>query len=127
MCTPCVIRTSADAVVLIVNDTAYCGMAYVMTSLSSSFESAAFSVVSRICATGYYSFAHETGHNFGSVHDRANSSFAGVYDYSYGYQSPYGTFRTIMSYDCDGGCPRINYWSNPDIYYNGQPLGVSLY
>ncbi len=116
----------ADAVVLIVNNTAYCGIAWVMRTLSASFESSAFSVVSRSCATGYYSLAHETGHNFGSMHDRANSSFPGVFDYSYGYQAPDGTFRTVMAYaeGCPGSCPRINYWSNPDVYYGGQPTGV---
>ena len=45
----------ADAVVLIVNNIAYCGIAWVMRTLSASFESSAFSVVSRSCATGYYS------------------------------------------------------------------------
>jgi hypothetical protein len=29
-----------------------------------------------------------------------------------------------MAYNCSGGCQRINYWSNPDVNYNGQPTGV---
>jgi hypothetical protein len=115
---------SADEVVLIVNDTGYCGIAYVMQTVSTTFAPYAFAVVSRICATGYYSFAHEMGHNMGSAHDRANASVLGAYDYSFGYQAPDESFRTIMAYNCPGGCTRVNYWSNPDKTYGGQSMGV---
>ncbi|MBN1810261.1 MAG: hypothetical protein JXA14_00335, partial [Anaerolineae bacterium] len=115
----------ADESVLIVKgDLHYCGMAYLMSSLSPSFESLAFAVVAYNCATGYYSFAHEMGHNMGAHHDRANASGPGAYSYSYGYQAPDEAFRTVMAYNCPGGCPRINYWSNPDVSYGGQPTGV---
>ncbi|MGB5657984.1 MAG: M12 family metallo-peptidase [Thermoanaerobaculia bacterium] len=53
----------ADAVVLIVGSATSCGIGYLMTTVSPGFEDAAFSVVSYNCATGYYSFAHELGHN----------------------------------------------------------------
>jgi len=114
----------ADEVALIVNQGAYCGLGYLMQTLSSSFEANAFCLVSIDCATGYYSLAHEWGHNMGCAHDRANAANAGVYDYSYGYQDPDEAFRTIMAYDCPGGCPRVNYWSNPDKTYGGKPMGV---
>lgn len=114
----------ADEVALIVNDTASCGIGYVMQSVSTSFAPYAFVVVSRICATGYYSLAHEWGHNMGCAHDRANASVLGAYDYSFGYQAPDEAFRTIMAYNCPGGCTRVNYWSNPDKQYGGQPMGV---
>jgi len=32
-------------------------------------------------------------------------------------------FRTIMSYAC-GSAVRVNYFSNPNLLYAGQPLGV---
>ncbi|MCU0286315.1 MAG: M12 family metallo-peptidase, partial [Acidobacteria bacterium] len=114
----------ADEVVLIVSATDYCGMGYLMSTLSSYFEAYAFCLVSIDCATGYYSFAHELGHNMGSHHDRANAGSEGAYSYSYGYQAPDESFRTIMAYDCPTGCPRVNYWSNPDKTYGGQPMGV---
>ncbi len=115
----------ADEVALIVNQSAYCGLGYLMQTLSSSFAPYAFVVVSIDCATGYYSLAHEWGHNMGCAHDRANAvGSPGVYDYSYGYQAPDEAFRTIMAYDCPSGCPRLNYWSNPDKSYGGQPMGV---
>jgi hypothetical protein len=113
----------ADVVSLISNDTSYCGMAYLMTVESSSFESSAFSVVSRVCATGYYSFGHELGHNLGSTHDRDNAGIA-VAPYGYGYQDPYGVFRTLMAYDCPNGCPRESYFSNPEVTYLGLPTGI---
>lgn len=114
----------ADEVVLLVGNTESCGIAYVMQSLSTSFASNAFAMVSWYCATGYYSFAHEMGHNMGSAHDRANAGVTGVYNYSYGYQDPLQQFRTIMAYDCPLGCPRLNYWSNPGISMYGRPMGV---
>ncbi|MBF0527501.1 MAG: hypothetical protein HQK56_20665, partial [Deltaproteobacteria bacterium] len=116
----------ADEVVLLVEDTTYCGLAWLMTTLSNSFKTNAFAVVARTCATGYYSFAHEMGHNMGCNHDRANAGGQGLYTYSYGYQELTNhSFRTIMAYDCAGtSCPRINYWSNPDVSYTGLPTGV---
>ncbi|AGW13365.1 hypothetical protein DGI_1524 [Megalodesulfovibrio gigas DSM 1382 = ATCC 19364] len=117
----------ADIVTLLIDNSDYCGLGYLMTSLSSDFAAWAFNVVSHSCATGYYSFAHECGHNQGAHHDRASTSGQGVYSYSYGYQqlSASPQFRTIMAYNCSGdGCERVNYWSNPEVSYNGYPTGV---
>ena len=107
----------ADLVSLWINNTQYCGLAWLMTNVSSSFESRGYSVVHYDCATGYYSFGHEMGHNEGAHHDRANASGSGAYSYSYGYQqlSASPKFRTVMAYDCSGGCTRVNYWSNPAV------------
>lgn len=106
------------------------GIGWVMTRPSVGFASAAYSVVETNFAPGpNYSFGHEIGHNLGSAHDRANSSSQGAYSYSYGYQQPNGAtserFVTIMAYrnGCSN-CPRINQWSNPNVYYAGRPTGV---
>jgi hypothetical protein len=118
----------ADLVVLIVEKNAYCGLGYMMNTLSSAFESSAFCIVARTCATGYYSFAHEMGHNMGSHHDHANADSLGVYPYSFGYQSPSKAWRTIMAYNCAGtSCTRINYWSNPGLIWTstGELMGVA--
>ena len=114
----------ADLVVMIVNNTTYCGIGWLMTP-TYTYDSVGFSIVSRSCATGYYSLAHETGHNMGAHHDRANASGSAMYSYSYGYQAPNFAFRTIMSYNCTTYCPRINNWSNPDVSYGGLPTGVN--
>ena len=48
------------------------------------------------------------------------------YAWGHGYQytgSP--KWRTIMAYACTGGCPRLNYWSNPNNLYNGHPMGTT--
>ncbi len=117
----------ADMVSFWIDDYQYCGLAWLMTQSSGDFANRAFSVVSHRCATGYYSFAHEMGHNQGCHHDRANASGEGYYPYSYGYQHTTAPlFRTIMAYACSGvNCPRLNYWSNPDVSYQGAAMGVS--
>lgn len=115
---------AADTVTLIEEATDYCGIAFLMTALSHNFAGYAFSVVDSDCATGYYSFGHELGHNMGATHDHANGNNA-LYPYSYGYWAPDYSFRTIMAYNCPGGCQRIQYFSNPNVFYNGKPTGVA--
>jgi hypothetical protein len=48
----------ADVVAMIIDDSAYCGIAYMGPSKANMF-----SVTYWSCATGYYSFGHEIGHN----------------------------------------------------------------
>lgn len=111
----------ADMVSLIVNASSSCGIGYVMTNISSSFQGYAFSLVSRTCATGYYSFAHELGHNLGCAHDRQTGG-TGAFTYSYGYRNPSSTWRTVMAY-APGA--RIPYFSNPLVSYQSEPTGVA--
>ena len=115
---------AADQVTLIEVSPDYCGYAYVMTNVSSGFESAAFAVVHRTCVTGNFTFGHELGHNVGSHHDRDNASYSAAYPYSFGYQAV-GSFRTIMAYSNGCGyCPKFQGFSNPDVMFNGQPTGI---
>ncbi len=116
----------ADAVSFWVETGNYCGIAWLMQTVSHDFEAYAFSVVDRSCATGYYVFGHELGHNMGAHHDRANATEQGAYPYSYGYQDPAEHWRTIMAYNCPGGCPRVQYWSNPDVIFQGKAMGVPV-
>ena len=115
----------ADLVALIVdNGGNSCGIAYVMTNgPRASFASYAFSVTARDCIANN-TFAHELGHNMGDAHDRATGG-TGAYPYSYGYRDEIGKFRTIMAYGCPTvSCPRVKYFSNPRLLYNGRPLGI---
>lgn len=111
----------ADVVTLIVNRPLLCGKTYQNNGTSADFSSHAFSVLHHSCATGYYSFAHEIGHNMGSQHNRSSSSQPGAFNYSHGYQDPANRFRTIMAYNCPLTCLRVNHWSNPNVQY--QNLG----
>ncbi|TKB75190.1 MAG: hypothetical protein E8D46_03465 [Nitrospira sp.] len=114
----------ADLVALIVdNGGNSCGIAYVMTNgPRAGFASYAFSVTARDCLAND-TLAHELGHNMGNAHDRTTGG-TGVFSYSYGYRDEIGKFRTIMAYNCPTSCPRVKYFSNPRLLYNGRPLGI---
>ena len=122
----------ADEVVLIVSgDGIYCGIAFLMTNVSTGFAGSAFAVVSRSCATGYFSFAHELGHNMGARHDwYVDAAVNSPYSHNKGYVNQDDRWRTIMAYnsECSASgfyCTRLPYWSNPDVDYGGGvPMGV---
>ncbi|HJW86181.1 MAG TPA: M12 family metallo-peptidase [Candidatus Brocadiaceae bacterium] len=125
----------ADEVVLLVADNGYCGMAWLMTTVSNAFKTKAFALVNWDCATGYYSFGHELGHNMGARHDwYIDDAKNSPYTYNHGYVNPGTTsqtrWRTVMAYnnECsDRGfsCTRIPYWSNPRKKYGGIKMGVA--
>lgn len=114
-----------------------CGMAWLLKGTNTAFNGTfSYAVVhegSKTDGSGYYcsqrSFGHELGHNLGCTHDITNASGSGKFSYSYGYQHPTGQFRTMMAYQTGcpgpGTCPSIEYFSNPNITYNGQPTGVA--
>jgi len=119
----------ADEVVLIVSNTDSCGIAFVTTTVPPYSSNTGFAVVSYDCATGYYSFAHEMGHNMGARHDWYVDEDVTPYTYAHGYVNAADRWRTIMAYntECsDQGvyCQRLQYWSNPDVTYGGDPMGV---
>ena len=94
---------------------------------------------------GGLTFAHELGHNMGLLHDRyqaARKTEESVEGWHYGYvnqrafepgAAESARWRTIMSYavQCEeilgeeAYCPRLAYFSNPRLTYNGDAMGVS--
>ena len=113
---------AADVGLLVINNSSSCGLASGIGSTAST----AFAVAHWSCITGYYSFAHEIGHLQSARHDPATDPTTSPYSYGHGYRylgSP--DWRTIMAYDCPGGCPRLNYWSSPLRTYNGVPMGTT--
>ncbi|MEE4244714.1 MAG: pre-peptidase C-terminal domain-containing protein [Kangiellaceae bacterium] len=112
---------AADVAMLMTNASEYCGLASGIGSTSST----AFAAVYHGCATGYYSFGHEVGHLQAARHDPANDPTTTPYAFAHGYQYSPGGWRTIMAYNCSGGCTRINWWSNPNVTYGGVPMGTS--
>lgn len=119
----------ADQVALITADSNYCGYATIMNSdwRSTAFAPWAFAVLHDDsvynCLGSNDSFAHELGHNQGNVHDPDSTSSTGAYADSYGYRIC-GKFRDIMAYPCSGE-PRIPYFSNPNLTYNGYAIGLA--
>jgi Metallo-peptidase family M12B Reprolysin-like len=91
-----------------------------------------FAVVSLSCTTGYYSYGHEMGHNFGMMHDRGSGGSCTTPGYNFGYRSPTAAFRSILAYSCAtgqcdnmplNGCTRVQRFSNNQTLYNGQAIG----
>ena len=93
---------------------------------------------------GGLTFAHELGHNMGLHHDRyqlmqeygessvEGSNFGYVNQRAFEPGAPESArWRTIMSYNSqcreilDEYCPRLAYFSNPDLTYLGYQMGVS--
>jgi hypothetical protein len=97
----------------------YCGIAWLMAGSSPGFATHAFSVVERGCATGYYSFGHELGHNMGLNHARSDATGTGAFSYSYGHK--WTGYRTVMAY---APGTRLLYFSNPGVSYAGNPTGI---
>lgn len=114
---------NADLVSMISESTGVCGIGYLLNTLGGS-PTNGFTVTVRSCAVGNLSFAHELGHNMGDQHNPENGS-GPIFSYSYGHYLN-GSYRTVMSYadPCTSGCNRVAYFSNPSIYYLGQPTGI---
>ena len=117
----------ADLVALITTSPSgpYCGIAYQMQSISTSFAPYAMSVTDAGCATGNTTFTHELGHNFGAAHDRGAWSGTPALPYGYDWVNPQQGWRTVMAYaNACSHCGKILRFSNPDQTYNGAPLGA---
>lgn len=102
-------QADADVVVMLVANRSYCGLA---SSILASKDTA-FALVYHDCATGYYSFAHEIGHLQGARHNPEADPSSSPFKYGHGYMDTANKRRTIMSYDCPGGCTRLPQWARP--------------
>ncbi len=112
----------ADLVALIIHNSSSCGLGFLNSTASS-----AFTVTHRSCATGYFSFGHELGHNMGARHDWYVDD---ELSYAKAYINSDDRWRTIMGYnnlcsDFGMSCNRIQHWSNPTKTYGGDPMGIA--
>merc|ERR1712002_458421 len=121
------LRNSADAATLLVKKFDSCGVAKPATFKTGK----TVSVTMKSCAVGRFSFGHEIGHNFGCDHDAGNGPNP-YYSYGLGKHICMKVdgywctgVRTIMAYYAHGYRTRVNYWSNPDVKYQGLASGTS--
>lgn len=117
--------SAADLVMMInsADDAGWCGWAAVVGASAET----AFAHVNWKCMGGNFSFVHELGHLLGARHNVEIDPTEEPYPFGHGYLFTTASkpqWRTIMSYDCDESCPRLGYWSNPDIALDGDPMGT---
>ena len=110
---------NADLALLVTAPGGFCGIAADILAT----EATAFAVVAHNCATGYYSFGHEIGHLFGARHNPEADSTTTPFAYGHGFFFQPEQWRTVMSYNCPGGCTRLPYWSDPLVAIGGQASG----
>ena len=127
--------TGADVVHLFVAATDTCGLAYVVAPKPGA-AAVTFALDSYHCP---YTLAHEIGHNLGLRHDRYADPSTPSEEYAHGYVNqaalhadaePARRWRTIMafSHQCSDlalSCPHLLRYSNPDLTYMGDALGVA--
>ena len=94
--------------------------------------------LSRVQQTSWtYTAVHEIGHNMGCHHHAEQNvqPGPGLFDYSSGWRGTTlqgNRFSTVMTYEngiyFDDGIdhPRVPYFSSPDIFFEGTPMGTAL-
>ncbi|AJA13246.1 ricin B lectin [Pseudomonas putida S12] len=108
------VELRADLVSMYVANSEFCG-----AGKPSSNKTQGFSAIN--CIT---SLAHEIGHNFGMTHNWDGQSDNYIHGYRYAPDGGNLRFRTQMSANCSPTCPRVPFYSNPRLSYQGQPLGT---
>ena len=125
-------KKGADLVVLLREEGAYCGVAWIGgQDVNDWSPTQGFSVVRRDCID-IDVVAHELGHNFGLHHDRYVEETLPKHQYNFGFIDMKQRYRDVMSYpdkcfDFGFECKGINVFSNPQIKYNGRPFGVEQF
>jgi hypothetical protein len=113
-------EVDADLVALVVGPslTFVCGQAWLLTMpLTPLDDEFGFSVSDTQCFRAQYAYLHEIGHNLGANHGDGD---VGAFPYSRGYRDATHGFRTIMAYGGGCICPRIPYFSTPDVQYDDE-------
>ncbi len=79
-------------------------------------------IVRDICLASNLSLPHEIGHLQGAQHnpEAPHARSDNPFQYQHGHYSTVADERTIMSYDCPGGCIRMGQWSDPNETYGNR-------
>lgn len=132
-------KSGADMLVIVrpflLPEQGNCGLATVIGSKLSAYTTASAESANAAVSdgqdndSGYHctdtTFSHELGHNWGLVHETAESDVPGPFPYTYGWARdlPGGGFHTLMAYGTSSQS-LAPYYSNPDISLcKGQPCG----
>lgn len=126
----------ADFVVLLENIDFAGGIAWQL-NLTAGKPEDAFSITRVQQASSSYSVIHEIGHNIGCHHPKTQNiqPGPGLFSYSAGWRWTGSTgvkFCDVMTYEegkyfVDGiNATTVPYFSNPDIQYQGIPIGDSV-
>jgi peptidyl-Asp metalloendopeptidase len=119
-------KLTADMVMLVSQDSDWCGYANLqIMSSSGGTTSDAYAVTYSKCLSNQ-TLAHEVGHLQQLDHNRENSTgTSAAFPYSYGYRKCVtGGFRDIMSYPCSGATQLLQF-STPKLSYNGVATGIA--
>jgi len=82
----------------------------------------AFSIIRQPFLTGGYYFPVVLSFNFGCQLERPYADSVGAFPYAYGYSFTTGDgyFSTVEAFSGQ----RLPYFSNPDIFFEGVPMGI---
>jgi len=115
---------TADVAHLLVINSSYCGLADGVDTIRTKTN---FGFTVKHCDY-VYAFAHEVGHNFGLLHDKHELIYSAnpPYPYGLGHHIPGTPYMTIMAYEHGPHIWPVNYYSAPNVYYNGILTGSEL-
>ncbi len=121
----------ADIVVLLTDGNYGGGSIFGVTyRLNTGDEAFAYAISEIDAAGGRFTFSHEIGHVFGARHDNDTGTHPNLSPFAHGHNFTTGAFwwkerwRTVLN-SLPSGEARIQYYSNPNVEFNGKATGTN--